>query len=279
MKSYLYKIFNYCDNGEQSLFIESFMSEDEMKEAYKYVELNACKILEDEHSIEANSVSNFAIAAVLIAHYNCDHCTARDYAIDIERISLSTGIGEIEDADTNYPRAVPDDKNALLNTIRLFANHVKGYPAENNHYDFNEESTDTTSDLPPSGFTFTHPDLHAAAKEIITRARNNFGEEKVSAHLTSYRHCDYEHLSCDLFVPNKKNLVMPITIAAINESDFQYWDEPQVVDMTEAIHLSGLIISALNAEVSVGRHKNEINECLLATPLQKGETSGIINLT
>ncbi|EPT2759202.1 hypothetical protein ACVP6W_003485 [Vibrio cholerae] len=71
---------------------------------------------------------------------------------------------------------------------------------------------------------------------------------------------------------------MPITISIADEVDFEVWDEPTVVDMTEAIHLSGLLISALNADVIVGRHDNETNESLLAAPLKKSQTNGCIDL-
>lgn len=134
------------------------------------------------------------------------------------------------------------------------------------------------SELPPSGFTFTNPALHQAAKFIIGKARELFGTTPVSVYLWAYRYDDDEHLSCDFFVPDNQNLTLPITISIADTADYEFWDEPTVVDMVEAIHLSGLLISALNAHVLVGRHKNETNESLLATPLKDGETNGCIDL-
>ncbi|EHA1126437.1 hypothetical protein FG475_15055 [Vibrio navarrensis] len=134
------------------------------------------------------------------------------------------------------------------------------------------------SDLPPSGSTFTNSALHKTAKAIIGKARELFGSTPVSVHLWAYRRSEDEYLSCDFFVTDNLKLTMPITISIADEADFEVWDEPIVVDMTEAIHLSGLLISALNAHVFVGRHDNEINESLLAVPLNEGETNGSIDL-
>ena len=135
------------------------------------------------------------------------------------------------------------------------------------------------SDLPISGFTFTNAELHKAAKFIISKAREFFGTKPVSVHLWAYRRSDDQYLSCDFFVPNNLKLTMPITISIADEANFEVWDEPVVGDMTEAIHLSGLLISALNAHIFVGRHKNETNKSLLAAPLKEGDSSGKIDLT
>lgn len=143
---------------------------------------------------------------------------------------------------------------------------------------YESENESSLSELPPSGFTFTNSELHKAAKVIIGKAREFFGSTPVSAHLWAYRRSEDEYLSCDFFVPDNLKLTMPITISIADEADFEVWDEPIVVDMTEAIHLSGLLISALNAHVFVGRHDNEINESLLAAPLKEGETNGSIDL-
>lgn len=55
-------------------------------------------------------------------------------------------------------------------------------------------------------------------------------------------------------------------------------DEPEVFDMTEALHLAGMITQALDATVTVGRTGNEVNETVLPAPLPAGNTNGRINL-
>ena len=72
---------------------------------------------------------------------------------------------------------------------------------------------------------------------------------------------------------------MPIIITAAKEYDFSVTDEPDVRNMTEALHLSGLIVSALNATIRVGLHKNETNESLFVKPFDKGQTNAPIDLT
>lgn len=144
---------------------------------------------------------------------------------------------------------------------------------------FQQEVLVVESELPSSGFTATMPQLHKAAKVIISNAKERFKGHNVNAHLWAYRHDGIEYLSCDLFVPNNIQLTMPLTICAGGTVDFECWDEPDVTDMAEAMHLSGLVISALNAQVIVGRHNNEINKDLLAVPLTPGQTNGAIDLS
>lgn len=111
--------------------------------------------------------------------------------------------------------------------------------------------------LSPMGIVITNSQLENAANEIILRAKNHFGSEQVIANLTVYRHDGYEFLSCDFGVNNHKDLGMSITIAATNNYEFRDCNEPEVIDMTEAFHLSELIIFGLNAHVTIGRHKKK----------------------
>lgn len=138
--------------------------------------------------------------------------------------------------------------------------------------------TNDYSELSSSGFTHTSIVLHLAAKVIVNNARALFKNNKIYAHIYSYREQDYEHLACDLFIKKDQHQTMPITICAAKKSFFDCWDEPDVIDMTEAVHLVGIITTALSATIICGLHRNEVNHAVLDQPLKGNETNGKMDL-
>lgn len=133
------------------------------------------------------------------------------------------------------------------------------------------------SRLEPSGFTETNAALHACAGHIVAKVKASFAGAPVKAQLWAYRWHDCEVLSCDLLSEDAANAI-PVTITAAGRQMLDVPDEPEVFDMTEAVHLAGLIIQALDATVTVGRTANEVNEAVLPAPLAAGHTNGRINL-
>ena len=130
--------------------------------------------------------------------------------------------------------------------------------------------------LPASGFTFTRTELHAAAGAIVARAREKFGDSaEIQAGLWSYREQGCSFLSCDLSVGDN---YMPLTICAAGRYQLSYIDEPEVFDMAEAIHLAGIVITALGAKMTIGRQVNEVNPDVLQRPMKPDETNGRMNL-
>lgn len=136
------------------------------------------------------------------------------------------------------------------------------------------------SDLPPSGFTMTQTELHNAAKQIVLKVREKFGRRPslLEAHVWAYRFDGCSMLCCDLNVLGDVTKSMPITITASGQLELAHLDEPQVYDMTEALHLVGLITRALGARVVIGRGGNEVNPAVLQKPLKDAETNGPIEL-
>jgi hypothetical protein len=133
---------------------------------------------------------------------------------------------------------------------------------------------------PASGFTTTNTELHTWAGKLVSKIKEKFNENEISAFIAAYREQEREHLSCDL-INIEKNISMPITICA----DGEYYlpldtdmSEADVHDMTEALHLVGLITQAINAKVIVGRLVNETNEDVLVTPLIENQTNAHINI-
>ena len=133
------------------------------------------------------------------------------------------------------------------------------------------------SDLNPTAFTFTDKEIHDCAGKIVKQAKEIFNAAPVTARVWSFRHDGYEMISCDLSDQGETKW-MPIVITATGEQMLEIIDEPEVFDMTEALHLAGLIVRAMDAKVIVGRGQNEINPEVLAKPLIGRETNGKINL-
>ncbi len=138
--------------------------------------------------------------------------------------------------------------------------------------------SDDYSALGASGFTFTRTELYNTASKIIKHSRHHFEESKIRANLWAYREQGYEHISCELFSDDNTKKYLSITICAGGETDFDHWDELTVVDMTEALHLIGIVLTAINASISCGKVNNEINESILSKPLTNYETNGKIDL-
>jgi hypothetical protein len=148
---------------------------------------------------------------------------------------------------------------------------------EENNLNDNKTKQGAISELGPMGFTHTNDELHAFAGQVVAKAKDTFQAHPIHCHLWAFRHDKYEMLSCDLFNDDVQ-LRMPITITACQHQQLHHLDEPDVHDITEAFHLASLIIRALDAQVEIGRHGNEINERVLARPLKGQETNGDIDL-
>jgi hypothetical protein len=144
-----------------------------------------------------------------------------------------------------------------------------------------DKDSGKTCYLPASGFTHTHIDAHAWVGKAVKAARKELGEKLITAKISAYREQGREHLSCDLWSPSSDNW-FPITLCAEGEHRFPEIKggaaEAGVYDVAEALHIAGMIAAALDASITVGRRQNEVNETVLDTPLQPGQTNGPVSL-
>lgn len=74
------------------------------------------------------------------------------------------------------------------------------------------------------------------------------------------------------------NLIIPLCITAGQEQCSDPIDEPTVYDLPEALHLAGIIIRGVKADIEIGRYFNETNPAVLTRPLQHRQTNGPIYL-
>lgn len=132
--SFIYRIFDWHDCGDQSVWVESFLPLEDMRDVCRYINLKGEQILSQELSEDGISPTNFAIAATLIAHYGCAATVNEKDAIELERYTLSTGAGSFENADSRFEQWVPKDVNSMMDTLRLFVASTNGLDNVNSHY-------------------------------------------------------------------------------------------------------------------------------------------------
>jgi hypothetical protein len=185
---------------------------------------------------------------------------------------------KINNDEEGYSYPVMDNILCQIDFINHFEQLDEEYRHnEAIHGEFKKLEQNKLSVLEPSGFTNTNIELHDCAKRLVDKAKALFKYEHLKAKVWSYRWDDSMVLTCDLFSLTSE-LSMTITISAVGRLMLDYLDEPEVYDMTEAVHLVGLITKALDAKVLVGRGDNEINTAILDNPLSEGQTNGTINL-
>ena len=110
---------------------------------------------------------------------------------------------------------------------------------------------ESVSELDASGTTQSTQDIQKAVEKLAIMARDKFGNHQIKAHVWPYREQGSEMVSLDLYVDGiEEREWMPVIITAADCNDFSVVDEPDVVDVSEALHLVSLLSKKLDLEVS-----------------------------
>ncbi|HHV7521268.1 TPA: hypothetical protein ACUNF5_002751 [Burkholderia orbicola] len=126
--------------------------------------------------------------------------------------------------------------------------------------------------LPASGFTETPNAVFEWADQVVSAARQTLCGSKPRIRLWAYRHQGCEYLAADIWDEHEASRFHPITFVIGDDSCFDM-HEPVVPDMSDALHMVGIVAEGLSANVEVGRRGNEVNEQVIARPLAPGETN------
>ncbi|AZS26303.1 hypothetical protein DYL72_15450 [Vibrio anguillarum] len=132
--SFIYKIYDINDYGDQSVYVESLMPLEDIRDACRYISLKGEQILVDVFNEEGISPSNFAIAAILISHYGCAASPREVDATPLERYELSTGSGHSYEADQRFESQIPSDLDGMMEVLRLLLATTNGLDNVNSHY-------------------------------------------------------------------------------------------------------------------------------------------------
>lgn len=172
--------------------------------------------------------------------------------------------------------------NAELNHALSDVLNFEGVAEMLEQYQIEQDARDALespkkSTLGPDGFTFTDTGLHNMAGQLVSHIRQQSNGQALQARVWPYRHDDAQMISFD-FTIKGTNQIIPVCVSALGEQCAEPVDEPTVYDMAEALHLIGMVTRALDAEVTIGRYRNERNVAVLAQPLQAHQTNGPISL-
>lgn len=170
------------------------------------------------------------------------------------------------------------DLNHALSDVLNFesvAEMLEQYQLEQDARDALESPKKST--LGPDGFTFTDTGLHHMAGRLVLHVRQQSNGKVLQARVWPYRHDREQMISCDFTIKGTDQTI-PVSVSALGEQCAEPVGELTVYDMTEALHLIGMVTRALDAEVTIGRYRNERNVAVLAQPLQAHQTNGPINL-
>lgn len=131
-----------------------------------------------------------------------------------------------------------------------------------------------SSQLSSSGFTNTNPIIYNWCEHHVGIIRNQFGDNlsNLSANLWSYRYDGFEAFSFDIF-QGKQFYTMTLMATGSLDKNLDNSDY-DVVDLSEALHIVGIIAEALKLQVKIGRRENETNRSLLSEPLTGNQTNG-----
>lgn len=132
--------------------------------------------------------------------------------------------------------------------------------------------------LPASGFTETLSPVYDWAKAIVSDMRKQLSSEKIKADLWAYREQSCEWLCLDISEVANGSLIF-----LIGEPHNYSLNSPATVinvpDMTEALHMAGIICDALGAKIEIGRRNNEVNPYCTPSKWTPGQTNARLQIS
>lgn len=130
--------------------------------------------------------------------------------------------------------------------------------------------------LPASGFTYTPDEVYIWAKRVVAAIRAALPSgTPPNVLMWAYREQRREWLSLIFHDTQERDYCLTFLIG--DPHDF-HMTELTVPDMTEALHMAGILIADLDAVVSIGRRWNEVNRTCTPDAWVDGQTSGVLKL-
>lgn len=127
--------------------------------------------------------------------------------------------------------------------------------------------------LPASGFTQTLNPVYDWASTVVAYLQTLANSQKVEAGLWAYREQFSEWLALDLTGGVNAHITFLIGEPHNFHSDLDDGGVVAVPDMTEALHMAGIICDAFNAKVDVGCRANEVNRYCTPGPWGPNQTN------
>lgn len=131
--------------------------------------------------------------------------------------------------------------------------------------------------LPASGFTHTLNEVYDWANAVAKSAKAAMHHQPVKVSIWAYREQNAEWLSVDFYTDDQSDgdYIMTFLIGEPHSFDLQ---QPTAPDMTEALHMAGILCDALDAHISLGRRNNEVNRYCTPDPWSPNQTNGKLRI-
>lgn len=126
-------------------------------------------------------------------------------------------------------------------------------------------------DLRASGFTKTTNGVYDWAAAVVAKVKEKLPEGRLNAAVWAYREKGYEWLAVCFHCDDEDTNDLGFTIG---EDHSFHLVEPGVPDMTEALHMVGILCEALGAKIQIGRRCNELNQYCTPGKWRPGQTNG-----
>lgn len=118
----------------------------------------------------------------------------------------------------------------------------------------------TTCYLAAGGRTETPAAFLEWASRAVEDARRSLPGGRLIAYVWPYRHGLGECLSCDVWYDapghGQDQDTFAITFVIDGKTDLRDSNEPHVLDMSDALHIAGIVLSRLDARITLGRPDN-----------------------
>lgn len=123
--------------------------------------------------------------------------------------------------------------------------------------------------LSASGFTHTLDGVYDWAKVVVAAAKKKLNGP-ITLTLWAYRHGGHEYLAADFYTKANESYCLSFVVHHPHDFDLE---QPGVPDMTEALHMVGIVAEALEATIEIGCRQNETNKYCTPAPWQPGQTN------
>lgn len=137
--------------------------------------------------------------------------------------------------------------------------------------------------LSASGFTETLSPVYDWAKSIVRDLQAKTNGQKITARLWAYRQPFSEWLALDFFDGIEANITFLIGEPHNYYADLDGGGTVNVPDMTEALHMVGIICDAINVEpidmvLYIGNRGNEVNPYCTPSQWVPGQTNAPLKI-
>lgn len=129
-------------------------------------------------------------------------------------------------------------------------------------------------DLSASGATNTPERVLDWADRAVSEARKALNGVAAFANVWPYSHGGTEFLGCSIRGNSGSISGYAVTFVIDLDADLTFACEPHVPTMGDALHMVGIVLAALDANIAVGRRGQEVNQRILREPLASGRTNG-----